>query len=153
MLEHQQPLAARAQAVAPQQPLHRARRYRQPPPAGDIGRQAPTAPGGLRDRDREDLPLGLGRELRQGPRPRAVPPRMQAVDAIARQPRLPAIEQGPRDPRFLTRRADTDLARATDHLQPHSLYALVEGHSSVLPKWFPLSCPSKVQTLTRVRTP
>src|SRR2546430_5962005 len=79
----------------------------------------------------------------------------------------PAIEDGPRDPQLAAHRADVALhLRALDDAQAHPVYALVEGHRSVLPQWFPWSgCHSgndradglllrsrEVSTLLRVRT-
>src|SRR5262249_34244528 len=79
-------------------------------------------------------PFDLGRQLRTTTRPRPQPPRMQAVDAVASEPVLPAVEQCPRNPRLPAGRADSDLRRTTYDLQPHPLYALVEGNRSSCPK-------------------
>src|SRR5882762_1601864 len=93
--------------------------------------------------------------------------RVDAVDPVAFQPLAPAIEDRPRDPQLATHRADVALhLRALDDAQPHSVYALVEGHRSVLPQWFPWSGKHsgkdradgpllrsrEVSTLLRVRT-
>jgi hypothetical protein len=66
------------------------RRQRQPPPAGEMRRPAPTpqvvcaiAPRGSAARP--------GRELWQRPRPGAVPPRMQSFHAIEAQPLMPVV--------------------------------------------------------------
>src|SRR5437773_3294678 len=112
-------------------------------------------------------PLHFGRRRHRTPRLGALPARVHAVDPITFQPLAPAIEDGPRDPQLAAHRADVALhLRALDDAQAHPVYALVEGHRSVLPQWFPWSgCHSgkdkadglllrsrEVSTLLRVRT-
>src|SRR5438046_118215 len=166
VLEHQKSLAARRQAVPAQQPLHRAGGDAQPPEPLGVRGQPRRTPRRFGDRDSQQLALDRRRELRRWPRAGFEAPRVQAVHAVAAQAVLPAIEERARDPRLPTRRADTDLARTTHDLQAHPLYALVEGHRSVLPKWFPCRdfhsgkdradgprfLPTEVSTLTRLRT-
>src|SRR5437867_9541045 len=108
----------------------------------------------------------FGRRRHRTPRLGALPARVHAVDPITFQPLAPAIEDGPRDPQLAAHRADVALhLRALDDAQAHPVYALVEGHRSVLPQWFPWSgCHSgkdradglllrsrEVSTLLRVR--
>src|SRR5207244_13025451 len=67
-----------------------------------------------------------------------LPARVHAVDPVAFQAFAPAIEHRPGDPQFAAHRADVALhLRALDDAQAHPVYALVEGHRSVLPQWFP----------------
>src|SRR5256886_8109791 len=121
----------------------------------------------ISDRDREHQPLHFGRRRHRAPRLGALPARVHAVDPVTFQPVAPAIEDGPRDPQLAAHRADVALhLRALDDAQAHPVYALVEGHRSVLPQWFPWSgCHSgndradglllrsrEVSTLLRVRT-
>src|SRR4029453_17423406 len=92
-----------------------------------------------------------------------VPPRA----AVAFQAFAPDIVEGARDPQIAADGADVAYRlRPLDDAQAHSVYALVEGHRSVLPQWFPclgkhsgkdradgpLACPSQLSTLIRVRT-
>src|SRR5262250_1004593 len=134
VLEHEQALPASGQAVPPQETLHGAGRHPQPPQPLRVGRQALRAPGRFGDRDGEQAPFDLGRQLRNTTRPRPQPPRMQAVDSITAETMLPPIEQSPGDARLRAGRAYPDLRRTTYDLQPHPLYALVEGHRSSCPK-------------------
>src|SRR5216117_941681 len=112
-------------------------------------------------------PLHFGRRRHRTPRLGALPARVHAVDPITFQPLAPAIEDGPRDPQLAAHRADVALhLRALDDAQAHPVYALVEGHRSVLPQWFPwpgthsgkdkadglLLRSREVSTLLRVRT-
>src|SRR5205809_813677 len=116
-------------------------------------------------------PQALASTFRQqSRRPRrlgALPARVHAVDPVTFQPVAPAIEDGPRDPQLAAHRADVALhLRALDDAQAHPVYALVEGHRSVLPQWFPwpgthsgkdkadglLLRSREVSTLLRVRT-
>src|SRR5499433_237186 len=113
VLEHEQALPAGGQAVPAQQALHRAGRHPQPPQPLRVGRQPLRAPGRFSDRDGEQAPFHLGRQLRKTTRPRPQPPRMQAVDAVATEPVLPAVEQRSGDARLRAGRADPDLGRAT----------------------------------------
>src|SRR5205809_700966 len=166
-LEHGQPSASGGQPDPAQQPLHRAGRQADPPGPGEVGRDPSAPPGGRADRDREHQPLHFGRRRHRTPRLGALPARVHAVDPITFQPLAPAIEDGPRDPQLAAHRADVALhLRALDDAQAHPVYALVEGHRSVLPQWFPwpgthsgndkadglLLRSREVSTLLRVRT-
>src|SRR5215831_15901743 len=168
LLEDGQSSSARGQADPAQQPLHRAGRQAQIPGPGQIGRDPATAPRRGTDRDAEDQPLDLGGRRYRTTRLRPQPAWMQPVAAVAFQPLAPAIEQRARDPQVPA--DSTDVAhrlRPLDDAQAHSVYALVQGHRSVLPQWFPWPgkhsgkdradglpvCPSQVSTLIRVRTP
>src|SRR2546425_11693254 len=109
----------------------------------------------------------LFRSLHRAPTARALPPRMHAVDAIALEALAPPVEQGARDPQLPANRADVaECLRALHDPQAHSVYAVVEGHRAILPKWSlaggchsgndrpdgPLCLPSKVSTLIRPGT-
>ena len=59
---------------------------------------------------------------------------MQAVDSLTAEAVLPPIEQRPGDTRFRAGGGYSDLRRTPYDLQPHPLYALVEGHRSSCPK-------------------
>src|SRR5437762_270662 len=104
----------------------------------------------------------LGHRSRSG----LQPARMHAIDPVAFQPAPPAVKHGARDPYLAARRTDADHLRPLNDVQPHSLYALVQGHRSILPKWSlaggchsgndrpdgPLLFGLEVSTLTRPRT-
>jgi hypothetical protein len=63
----------------------------------------------------------------------ALAPWVDAVDPVPFQSSPPAIEDRSRDPQLAADRADVaPRLRALDDAQPHSVYALVEGH-----RWFP----------------
>src|SRR5207253_11473210 len=142
-------------------------RQPQPPGARQIGCDPAASPRGGADRDPEHQPLHLGRRGHRAPRLDALPARMDAVDPVPFQPLAPAIEDRPRDPQLAAHRADVaEYLRALDDAQAHPVYALVEGHRSVLPQWFPwpgkhsgkdraddpLLRSREVSTLLRVRT-
>src|SRR5262245_12196941 len=166
VLEDQQPLPPGGETMATQQPLQRAGRHAQAPQPLSIGRQSRRSPRRFGDRDGQESALGRGRQLGRRTRPGFQAARVQTVHAIAAQPMLPAIKQRARDRCLTTRRTDADFGRATHDLQAHPLYALVEGHQSILPKWFPCRdfhsgkdradgprfLPTEVSTLTRPRT-
>src|SRR2546430_7011692 len=135
MLEHQQALTPRRQAMPPQQALHSARRHAQSPEALRIGGQAGTAPRGFRDRDGQQASLDVRGQLGHRSRSGLQPARMHAIDPVAFQPAPPAGKHGARDPYLAARRTDADHLRPLNDVQPHSLYALVQGHRSILPKW------------------
>ena len=166
MLEHQQALTPRRQAMPPQQALHSARRHAQSPEALRIGGQAGAAPRGFRDRDGQQASLDVRGQLGHRSRSGLQPARMHAIDPVAFQPAPPAVKHGARDPYLAARRTDADHLRPLNDVQPHSLYALVQGHRSILPKWSlaggchsgndrpdgPLLFGLEVSTLTRPRT-
>ena len=166
MLEHEQALAPRGQAVSPQQPLHGAGRHPHLPQPLRVGGHPGATPRRFGDRDGQQPALDRWRQAWRGPRAGFEPPRVQPIHTVATQPMLPPIEQRARDPRLPARRADANRRRAPHDLQAHPLYAFVEGHQSILPKWFPWPdfhsgndraggphlLPTEVLTLTRLRT-
>src|SRR5882724_7603241 len=138
LLEHGQPGPPRGQADPAQQPLHGAGRQPDPPGPRQVGRDPSAPPGGGADGDPEHQPLDLRRRRHGAPRPGALSAWVHAVDPVAFQALAPAIEDRPRDPQLAAHRADVALyVRALDDAQAHSVYALVEGHRSILPQWFP----------------
>ncbi len=63
---------------------------------------------------------------------------MHPVDTIPLEAPPPPVEQGPGDPELPTDLADVaHVLGALHDAQPQSLYALVEGHHSLLPRWVP----------------
>ena len=92
------------------------------------------APSRFGDRDGEQPPLDLGGQLRRASGSRLQPTRMQAVHPVAAEAVLPSVEQRAGDARLGAGPAHPDLRRTTNDLQPHPLYALVEGHRSSCPK-------------------
>src|SRR5438876_2435931 len=169
MLEDRQPSAPRGQARAAQDALHRTRRQANLPAAREIGREPPAAPGRRTDRQPQHHALDFRGHLNRTTRPGALPARMHPVRTIALPASPPAVEQSARDPQLAAHRADVaHRLRALYRVQPQSVYAVVEGHRSILPKWFPcqgvvhsgndrpggpLFFASEVSTLLRVRTP
>src|SRR4029453_13600956 len=138
LLEHGEPGSPRRQADPAQQPLHGAGGHAQVPGPGQVGGDSVAAPGGGADGDPEDQALYLRWRRHRAPRAAGLPARRDAVDPIALQPAAPAIEEGPGDPQLAAYRADiAEHLRALDDAQAHSVYALVEGHRSVLPQWVP----------------
>src|SRR5262245_8120465 len=101
---------------------------------------------------------------RQHPGPQ--PTRMRAVDPVMAEPVLPPIEQRAGDACLRAGRTHPDLRRTTNDLQPHALYALVEGHQSSCPRLVslvgnhsgtdradgPHFSSAEVSTLMRLRT-
>src|SRR5262249_61649882 len=167
VLEHEQALPASGQALPPQQTLHRAGRHPQPPEPLRVCCQPLRAPGRFGDRDGEQPALDVGGQLRTPSRPRPQPTRMQAVHPVAAEAVLPPVEQRAGNAGFRAGPASSRLGRTTYDLQPHPLYALVEGHQSSCRKVVSLTgthsgtdradgprfLSAEVSTLMRLRTP
>ena len=166
MLEHEQTLPPGGQPVPAQQPLHGAGRQAQAPEAVGVGRQPGRAPRRFGDGHREQAPLDGWGQVRHRARPGAQAARMDPVHAIALQPPAPPVEQGARDASLAAGCGHPDRLCPLHDTQSHSLYALVQGHRSILPKWSlaggchsgndrpdgPLLFAEEVSTLTRLRT-
>src|SRR4030095_3846520 len=138
LLEHGEPGPPPRPGDPAPQPLHGAGSHADLPRASQVSGDPAAAPGSRADRDAQRQPLHLWRGCHRTTRAAALPARMHAVDPIAFQPFAPAIEGRPGEHHFAAEGADgAEHMRALDDAQSHSVYALVEGHRSVLPQWVP----------------
>src|SRR5712691_693124 len=138
VLDHGQARPACRQAHPAQQSLDRAGRDPYPVLASQMGGQTSGPPRPPAQRQPDHQLLDLRRQGRRPPPPGLLPPGMHPVGAVALEPLPPAVKQGPGDPDLPAGGADiAQLVAAPYDTQPDSLYAVLQGHRSILPEWFP----------------
>ena len=138
MLEQAQAIPAARQARPTQEALDGGRGHVNPELAGQLGGDTATAPGRPGQRNAQDQPLDVGRDLPRPAQPGVAVPRMQAIGPVALEPLPPPIEHGARDAGLSAGQRDAvQLLGAPHDAQPHREYALVEGHRFLLPQSFP----------------
>ena len=138
LLEHGQAGPSGRQSHAAQDPLHGAGRDTTLPGPGQMGRDPAAPPGPRTDRHALHQALGVRSHLYRPTPARLRPAGMQPVDAIALDSAPPPVEQRPGDPNLSADLTDiADLFRPPHDAQAQPLYALVEGHHSLLSRWVP----------------